>query len=238
MNDQVGVVVLIGRLAVDDDELRAVALGHLGKAGRRIDDERAAEHDEQIAGQRLLLGAQHRHFRHRLTEGDRRGLHDPVTLLADRQLSLLEEGAADRRQLVPVAAIETGGIGRVAVQFDDLRVRHARALVQPVDVLGDDGAHPPLLDQLGQRAMTGIGLGLQHGLVGGELAVPGLAAHLVGSHEVVEVDRLVAGPDAPGRAEVRDSRLGRDARAGEGHDPLGRMDHLAQAFGVIHRHPP
>ncbi len=70
-------------------------------------------------------------------------------------------------------------VGRVAVQLDDLRIGHARALMQAVDVLGDDGGHASLLDQLGERAMAGIGLGLEHGLVGGELAPPGFAAHLL-----------------------------------------------------------
>jgi hypothetical protein len=71
-----------------------------------------------------------------------------------------------------MAAIEAACVGRVAVQFDDLRIGDARALVQPVDVLGDDGGHASLLDQFGERAMAGIGLGLEHGLVGGELAPP------------------------------------------------------------------
>ena len=137
-------------------------------------------------------------------------------------VAAVEEGPPDRVELVTVAAIEAGGVGRVAVQLDDLGVRHARALVQPVDVLGDDGAHAPLLDQLGERAMAGVGLGLEHGLVGRELAAPGLPAHLLRRHEVVEVDRLVLGPDAAGRAEIRNAGFGRDAGAGEGDDPLGR----------------
>ena len=184
--------------------------------------------------QGLVLGARHLDLGHRLAERDRGGLHDAVALLADRQRALAQERLLDRLQLVALAAVEAARVGRVAVQLDDLRLRHARALVQAVDVLGDDRRHLALLDQPGERAMAGIGFGLEHGLVGRELAPPRFAPHLLRRHEVVEVDRLVLGPDAARRAEVRDAQFGRDARAGEGDDALGAVDHLAQPVDLAH----
>ena len=94
--------------------------------------------------------------------------------------------------------------------------------------------HLALLDQLGEGAMAGIRLGLLHRLVGRELAPPGLVAHLLRCHEVVEVDRLVLGPDAARRAEIGNARLRRDARTCERHDPLCGGDQLMQAFDVVH----
>src|SRR5260370_6527101 len=68
-----------------------------------------------------------------------------------------------------------------------------------------------------------------------KLAPPRLAPHFVRGHEVIEVDRLVAGPDAARRAEVRNSRLRRDSRAGEGDDALGRTDQFPQQLDVVHK---
>src|SRR3954463_2418046 len=74
MDHEIGDAVERGRLAVDDCQLGAVVLRQLGKARRRIDHERGAEHDEQVGSQRLLLGAPHRDWGHRLPERHGRGL--------------------------------------------------------------------------------------------------------------------------------------------------------------------
>ena len=89
-----------------------------------------------------------------------------------------------------------------------------------------------------ERAMAGVGLGLQHGLVGGELAPPGFAARFVGGHEVVEVDRPVLGPDAAGRAEIGNARFGRDAGAGEGDHAFRLGDHALEIVDLGHRSSP
>ena len=73
-HDEIGDVVELGRLAIDDDEPRAVALGHQRKAGRRPDHQRRADGEEEIAGERQLLGAAHGGLRHGLAERDGRGL--------------------------------------------------------------------------------------------------------------------------------------------------------------------
>ena len=97
---------------------------------------------------------------------------------------------ADRLELVARAAIEAGGIGRVAVQFDDPRRRHARGLVQPVDVLGDDGADLAAAHQRSDGAVAAVGLGrAQRSSLGREAAPPGLPPRLLGGEEIVEIDR-------------------------------------------------
>src|SRR5215472_2017032 len=52
---QIGHPVEPGRLAVDDDQPGAVALGDFGKPGRRVDDQGRAEHDKQVGRQGFLL---------------------------------------------------------------------------------------------------------------------------------------------------------------------------------------
>src|SRR4051794_7050409 len=81
MDHEIGDAVERGRLAVDDRELGAIVLRQLGKARRRIDHERGAEHDKQVGGQRFLLGAAHRDRRHRLAERHGRGFDMPEAML-------------------------------------------------------------------------------------------------------------------------------------------------------------
>src|SRR4029078_2587439 len=71
-----------------------------------------------------------------------------------------------------------------------------------------------------------------------ELAPPRLAPHLLRRHEVVEIDRLVLGPDAARRAEVGDARFSRHARAGEGDHTPGALDHLTQPVDLAHGFTP
>src|SRR5580692_6067979 len=73
-HDKVGNVVELGRLAIDDDKLGAVALRHQRKAGRRPDQERRADRQKQIAMKRKVLGALHCGIGHGLTERNGCGL--------------------------------------------------------------------------------------------------------------------------------------------------------------------
>ena len=50
--------------------------------------------------------------------------------------------------------------------------------------------------------------------------------HTLARQEVLELDRPVLGPQAAGRAEVRDAALGRDAGAGERHHGAGAIDQV------------
>src|SRR5258708_13065322 len=59
VEDDVGEGVMRRRLAIDDGEPGAARLGEHGKAGGRIDDERRAEDDEEIAVEGRRFGARH-----------------------------------------------------------------------------------------------------------------------------------------------------------------------------------
>ena len=53
-HDKVGNIVELGRLAIDDRKLRAVALGQQRKAGRRPNQERRTDRQKQIAMKRKI----------------------------------------------------------------------------------------------------------------------------------------------------------------------------------------
>src|SRR6202166_2908910 len=81
---KVGNIVELGRLAIDDRKLRAVALRHQGKAGRRPDQERRADRQKQIAMKRKVLGALHCGIGHGLTERYGGGLDVAATAAVRR----------------------------------------------------------------------------------------------------------------------------------------------------------
>src|SRR5258708_7110795 len=76
VEDDVGEGVMRRRLAIDDGEPGPALLDEHGKAGGRIDDERRAEDDEEIAVEGRRLGARHGVPRHRLAQRNRRRLAD------------------------------------------------------------------------------------------------------------------------------------------------------------------
>lgn len=82
--------------------------------------------------------------------------------------------------------------------------------------------------EFGQRQVRGVGAGVADDGVGVAPARPVFALGVVGGEEGLEVDRLVAVPDAVGRAEIGDARLGADARAGEDDQRLGIDDQVRQ----------
>ena len=68
VHDQVGDVLELGRIAVDDDEARAVAFGHQRETGGRPDDQLGTNRDEKIARFCKLLRPTHGDVGHRLAE--------------------------------------------------------------------------------------------------------------------------------------------------------------------------
>ncbi len=116
----------------------------------------------------------------------------------------------------------------VAVQLDHVLGGDAGGLVQVVDVLRDHARHLAGAVEARQRAVAAAGLGAAELIHHGEAAPPGFVAGLLAGQKFVELDRPVLGPQAAGRAEVRDAALGRDAGAGEWHDGAGLVYHLAE----------
>ena len=105
------------------------------------------------------------------------------------------------------------GLPQRAVHLDDLA--RAGALMQAVDVLGHHGADPATLLELGEGAVPVVRLRLREHVKPERVELPnphGIAAERIDARDL---GRVVLRPDASRRAEVRDSRLGADARARE-----------------------
>jgi hypothetical protein len=150
-----------------------------------------------------------------LTERDGGRLDDAAAGAANGQRAACEKDLADGLEFVAGAALEAGGIGGVSVQFDHLLGGDARFLVQPVDVLGNDGAGRAAPYQFRNRFVTPVGLGRGNGLVAVELSRPVLAPGVGRFHELAEVDGTVTLPDSAGASEIGDSGFGADAGARE-----------------------
>ena len=156
--------------------LAPFSLGQRREAVGRIDHQRRAQHQEEVAGQRLGLGPRHRSLRHRLAERDGGGLDDAAAVAARRQVA---GGLVERLQvgqLVAQAALQAGGVAGVAVQLDHLLGRHAGVLVQVVDVLGDHRARLARRHQPGDGEVAGVGLPAGPAGAAGEGAIPCLPA--------------------------------------------------------------
>ena len=105
--------------------------------------------------------------------------------------------------------------------------------MQAVDVLGDDVRDVAARDEL--RAMAdvpGAGLRLADRLADHQETPPGFKPRLLRGEEILELDRLVFGPEAAGRAEVRNAGFGRDACTREDHRAACALDHARQFFYV------
>ena len=121
----------------------------------------------------------HRLGRHRLAERDGRGLDETAAARCSAAQFVACEGCEHVRDLVARRAIEAMGVGRVAVQLDDCVLGDARVLMQPVDVLGDDGGDLAASHQRLDGAVAAIGLGLAEDRLALEPPPPGLAPRLV-----------------------------------------------------------
>jgi hypothetical protein len=112
------------------------------------------------------------------------------------------------------------------VHFDHLLRGVARLLVQLVDVLRDQRMQLSSSFQVHQRQVPRVGLcaprRARHPIP------PGKLPHLAVREVVVDVGHLlgerIPGPQALRAAEIRDSRVGGDSRAGKRHDAPGGID--------------
>src|ERR1700722_911743 len=80
-----------------------------------------------------------------------------------------------------------------------------------VDVLGDDGGNLAGAIEARQRPVSPPRPGVAELVGHGEAAPPGFVARLLAGQELVVRDRLVLGPKAPRRTEIRDAAFGRNA---------------------------
>jgi len=116
------------------------------------------------------------------------------------------------------------------VQLDEPLGRRARAAMQPVDVLRDDGDDFSCALERDDRVVQGVRLRTLIDVPRLELVVPVLDACFLGCEELVVVHRTPPRPDAAGPAEVGDAARRRHAGAGKDEDPL----RSPQPVGEIH----
>ena len=230
--DEVGDAVEVGGLAIQDDEGGAGLLGEYWQPGGGVDDERRADGEEEVAGQRLALRALHLVLRHRLAEGDRRRLDRRSAERAGGRHGVPLERLLDRSKLVTGLAGDAFRIAAVAVELDHLLPGYARILVQVVDVLGDHARDLAEPDQLGDRPVPAVGRGARDVPVDQQLAPPGLDTCLLGGEEVLVIDRRGLRSDAGRAAEVRDARLGRYTGAGKDDSPARVRDRPGEALDI------
>src|SRR5205807_10652757 len=107
-HDEVRHVIEFRRVAIDNRQLRAVALGHEGKSGRRPHHEGRSDRQEQVAGRRQVFGAAHGGFRHGLAERDGRRLYISAAAAVGRATARLRQALAHPGQVVALGAVETG----------------------------------------------------------------------------------------------------------------------------------
>ncbi len=231
--NEIGKIVLIGRLIVEDHEACADVLGKHRKPGRGPDHQRGADRDQQIATCCQRLGATHRDFRHRLAERDRRGLDRIVAGRAGRRdaargVELLPHPV----DLVALAAADAARVARIAVQFDHVVRRDTRTLMQIVDILRDHARHFSGAIQRGDGAMAASRFRRSERRLHREAPLPGFVARLLAGDELVEGNRpaLASSRCRPANGS-RECRIrSRCRRRGEGND-FGRLrDHLAKLF--------
>src|SRR5690606_7242702 len=115
------------------------------------------------------------------------------------------------------------------MQVDHLAV--AGALVQAVDVLGQQQPHLSAPFQCRQCPMRGIGLGAEEARPADAAARPVASVGGIASGQLLQGDRRAALPFAVAVAVVGDARTGAAAGAGEDEQALVAPDPVAQGAG-------
>src|ERR1700719_3866807 len=100
--------------------------------------------------------------------------------------------------------------------------------MQVVDILGDDGGNLAGAIEARQRPVTPPRPGIAELVGHGKTPPPGFVARLLAGQELVERDRLVLGPKAPGRTEVGDAAFGRNAGPGKWDNGPSVVDQVVQ----------
>src|ERR1700738_2471920 len=211
---QIGDIILVGGLVVDDHEPGAAVFRHQGKAGGRPYHKRGSDRDEQVAGLREFGGASHRIFRHRLPERDGGRLD---RLAADGAIGRgagLVEAPPDQSKVVSLSAADAAGVSGVAVQLDDVFGCQPRFLMQIVDVLGDHGGDLAGPVERSQCAVAAPWLRRGEYRLHRKAPPPCLVAGVLAGNEFIERDRAVAGPQSARRAEIGNAAFCRDAGTG------------------------
>ena len=114
------------------------------------------------------------------------------------------------------------GVG--AVEFNEAFGRCAGKRVEAVNVLGDEHEEFAGALEFDDCVMDGVWLRVAECFPTFEFEIPMFDARGFGSHEVLVIDGLAAGPDTLRAAEIGYPALGGDAGAGEDEDALGGFE--------------
>src|SRR5438552_11426829 len=186
----------------------------------RSDDERRPGGDEEIGCGGCTQRAREVRLDERLPEGDGRRLPGPAARASRHRRAPLPELLRRRALGAPVAR-HALDLGVRAVDVHEPLGRKSAPLVEPVDVLRDEQLDVARVREVGERLVGSVRLGRADQLPGLALVAPVPDARLLVGEEVVQRNGLVPLPATARRAEVGDSRRGREAGAGQ-HDDAAR----------------
>src|SRR5436305_9734376 len=127
---QIGNVVLLGRLIVDDHQSGAAVFRHQRKAGGRPDHKGRSDRKKEVAMLGKFGGPTHRVIGHRLAERDGGGLDRFVAHHAIRSAAISFEAPLDPAKIVIPAATDATRIRSIAVKLYDMLGGEPRHLMQ------------------------------------------------------------------------------------------------------------
>jgi 2-dehydro-3-deoxyphosphooctonate aldolase (KDO 8-P synthase) len=217
--------------AIENEEDGSVVARDERQARRRVDEERRADGENKIGVPGRVQGTSHLLLRHRLAEGDGRGLNDAAAGFATGRAIFLLEHTPAESELVAPPAIEATRVGAVAVQLYDLVGGNARGLMHVVDVLRDHHLDEAFIHEARQGAMPNAWRRTLMVIIKREFTPPGFAPCVLAREETVERHGRIVEPGAAGRAEIRDAAFGRHTGAGEHDEGFGAPHMQGERLG-------
>ena len=215
------------RFTVEDDHFGAGLVRNLDRLVDREHRERGPDGEEEIAlhcgsfGPLKILGTQ------ALTETDRGGFENPAAGRARRVGLTGPDPVKHDLHVVAIVTFETSDLAGGAVDLDDPTGRGTRALVQFVDILGDEGVEflSPL--EFDERLMTSVGINVRPQGSLGSLGPVGAPHRRVADVEV-DIRRAlgsrVPGPQSVWAPKIGDAGVGGDTGSGQHGDRLSLVD--------------
>ena len=201
-------------LGIDLDHGRAAGQRKLGQAGRRVDDRRGPHHHHHVGGLGRLDRRLPRPLGQLFAEPHDVGPDQAAAARAHRRFDFQRRfGHLGQRLGVGQIATGTTEFEKAAVQV--VHRRAAGALMQVVDILGDDGDLGIVLPR-GDGAVAVVGFDGGHQVVAPQIPSPdpfGVVAPALGAGQLVRVE---AGPQSVlVVAKCRHTALRGDPRAAE-----------------------
>ena len=221
--DAEGAFFVDGRFAlVDEHEFFARKTAQ--KSRRRVYGKRRSRHDERIGGSNGVHGAFHRLPVERFAVQHDVRLDDPPAGGAMRHALRLCDLLARK---LPAAG-KAGVFVDAAVQFKDASA--PRLLMQPVDVLRDDGGKDALFFPVGEHPVRGVGLRIEdeHLLAVKRIKLRGMRIEKFRAQNGLGRNGAPLAVQSVRRAEIGDAALRGYARPAEKDEAAAFFDDLLQ----------